>query len=125
LRLRVSSYWDILLPFRDIHPSTCRRARLARTAALQFQVPSWTGRRRTVADLVAGSELQFEDSGEYELKGILGAWKLYAVKDPPGSERLAGADRVQESVEAFARAVSLSTVFLGIPERGIVGRGQG
>ena len=36
---------------------------------------------RTVTDLVAGSDLQFEDRGEYELKGIPGSWKLFAVKD--------------------------------------------
>ena len=34
---------------------------------------------RTVKDLVAGSGLQFEDRGERELKGLQGAWHLYAV----------------------------------------------
>jgi class 3 adenylate cyclase len=33
----------------------------------------------TVKDLVAGSGIEFEDRGEHELKGIPGAWKLYAV----------------------------------------------
>ncbi|MGI9111485.1 MAG: adenylate/guanylate cyclase domain-containing protein [Gaiellaceae bacterium] len=33
----------------------------------------------TVRDLVAGSGLQFEDRGERELKGVPGAWRLYAV----------------------------------------------
>jgi class 3 adenylate cyclase len=35
----------------------------------------------TVKDLVAGSGLAFQDRGEYELKGIPGAWRLYAVTD--------------------------------------------
>ena len=34
---------------------------------------------RTVADLVAGSGLLFEDRGEHELKGVPGAWRLLAV----------------------------------------------
>jgi pimeloyl-ACP methyl ester carboxylesterase len=33
----------------------------------------------TVRDLVAGSGLQFEDRGSYELKGVPGEWRLYAV----------------------------------------------
>jgi class 3 adenylate cyclase len=33
----------------------------------------------TVRDLVAGSGLTFEDRGSYELKGIPGEWRLYAV----------------------------------------------
>jgi class 3 adenylate cyclase len=34
---------------------------------------------RTVVDLVAGSGLNFEDRGEYELKGVPGTWRLFAV----------------------------------------------
>ncbi|TML34210.1 MAG: adenylate/guanylate cyclase domain-containing protein [Actinobacteria bacterium] len=34
----------------------------------------------TVKDLVAGSGLAFEDRGRHELKGIPGAWHLYAVQ---------------------------------------------
>jgi class 3 adenylate cyclase len=34
----------------------------------------------TVKDLVAGSELEFEDRGVAELKGIPGDWRLYAVR---------------------------------------------
>jgi pimeloyl-ACP methyl ester carboxylesterase len=34
---------------------------------------------RTVADLVAGSGLEFEDRGEHELKGVPGSWRLLAV----------------------------------------------
>jgi class 3 adenylate cyclase len=35
---------------------------------------------RTVTDLVAGSGLEFEDRGDHELKGVLGRWRLFAVK---------------------------------------------
>jgi len=35
---------------------------------------------RTVADLVVGSTLQFEDRGLHSLKGVPGDWQLYAVK---------------------------------------------
>jgi class 3 adenylate cyclase len=35
---------------------------------------------QTVKDLVAGSGLEFEDRGAYELKGIPGEWRLYAVR---------------------------------------------
>jgi class 3 adenylate cyclase len=34
---------------------------------------------RTVADLVAGSGIKFEDRGEHKLKGVPGTWHLYAV----------------------------------------------
>jgi hypothetical protein len=33
----------------------------------------------TVTDLVAGSGLRFEERGEYQLKGVPGRWRLYAV----------------------------------------------
>ena len=35
---------------------------------------------RVVADLVAGSGVQFEDRGEVALRGIAGPWRLYAAK---------------------------------------------
>jgi class 3 adenylate cyclase len=35
---------------------------------------------RTVVDLVAGSDLRFEDKGDHELKGVPGTWKLFSVK---------------------------------------------
>ena len=35
----------------------------------------------TVKDLVAGSDLTFEDAGEHDLKGVPGEWHLYSV-DP-------------------------------------------
>ena len=37
----------------------------------------------TVKDLVAGSEIVFEDRGSHELKGIPGKWRLYAVSRGP------------------------------------------
>ena len=33
----------------------------------------------TVKDLVAGSEIEFEDRGTHELKGVPGEWRVYAV----------------------------------------------
>jgi class 3 adenylate cyclase len=36
---------------------------------------------RTVTDLVAGSELRFEDRGAYALKGLPGTWQVFAVED--------------------------------------------
>lgn len=35
----------------------------------------------TVRDLVAGSDIGFEERGEHELKGVPGTWRLYAVLD--------------------------------------------
>jgi class 3 adenylate cyclase/pimeloyl-ACP methyl ester carboxylesterase len=34
---------------------------------------------RTVADLLAGSEIDFHDRGEHELKGVAGTWRLFSV----------------------------------------------
>ncbi|HEV3320312.1 MAG TPA: hypothetical protein VG053_11405 [Solirubrobacteraceae bacterium] len=34
-----------------------------------------------LADLVAGSGLQFRDCGEHKLKGIPGCWQLLEVAD--------------------------------------------
>jgi class 3 adenylate cyclase len=34
---------------------------------------------RTVADLLAGSDLAFRDQGEHELKGVTGRWRLFEV----------------------------------------------
>jgi class 3 adenylate cyclase len=58
---------------------------------------------KTVVDLVVGSGLQFADRGEYELKGVPGAWRLYAVSADfsdqrtqlqPAREYMTGADRL-------------------------------
>ena len=34
---------------------------------------------RTVADLVVGSGIEFDDRGEHELRGVPGTWHLYSV----------------------------------------------
>jgi class 3 adenylate cyclase len=36
----------------------------------------------TVKDLLAGSNVHFDDRGEHQLKGVPGSWKLYAVGPP-------------------------------------------
>jgi class 3 adenylate cyclase len=36
---------------------------------------------RTVSDLVSGSGIEFDDRGEYELKGVPGCWRLFSVRD--------------------------------------------
>jgi class 3 adenylate cyclase len=35
---------------------------------------------QTVRDLVAGSGISFSDRGPYELKGVPGEWRLYALQ---------------------------------------------
>lgn len=35
---------------------------------------------RTLPDLVVGSGIEFEERGDYELKGVPGRWQIYAVK---------------------------------------------
>ena len=43
---------------------------------------------RTVVDLVAGSQLAFEERGTHELKGVPGLWQLYAAAvEPAGGLR--------------------------------------
>lgn len=36
---------------------------------------------RTVRDLVAGSEIRFDDRGEFPLKGVGEHWELYATSN--------------------------------------------
>ena len=50
----------------------------ARVAALAL--PGEVLVSRTVKDLVAGSRIGFDDRGEQALKGVPGAWRLYAVR---------------------------------------------
>jgi class 3 adenylate cyclase len=38
---------------------------------------------RTVADLVAGSQLALKDRGEHQLRGVPGTWRLFAVAATP------------------------------------------
>ncbi len=49
----------------------------ARVAAMA--APSEVFVSQTVKDLMVGSDLRFEDRGSHELKGVPGAWKVYAV----------------------------------------------
>jgi class 3 adenylate cyclase len=39
---------------------------------------------QTVKDLVAGTGLALEDRGTQKLKGVPGAWRLYAATEAPG-----------------------------------------
>ena len=50
----------------------------ARVAAKAGTGEVWVS--RTVADLVVGSSVEFEDRGVHVLKGVPGEWQLYAVK---------------------------------------------
>jgi class 3 adenylate cyclase len=34
---------------------------------------------RTVADVIAGSDIELSDEGDHELKGVSGTWRLYSV----------------------------------------------
>lgn len=52
----------------------------ARAAAGEVLVSS------TVRDLVAGSGLTFESRGDHDLKGVPGAWHLYAASAPEAAE---------------------------------------
>jgi YVTN family beta-propeller protein len=49
---------------------------MSQAAANQVLVSS------TVRDLMSGSDLQFEDLGSHELKGVPAQWRLYAVEQP-------------------------------------------
>jgi class 3 adenylate cyclase len=35
---------------------------------------------RTVADLIAGSDIDLRDLGEHDLKGISGNWRVFSVQ---------------------------------------------
>jgi class 3 adenylate cyclase len=50
----------------------------ARVQATALPGEVWVS--RTVADLVAGSDIRFADRGNHELKGVPGHWQLYAVE---------------------------------------------
>ena len=56
-----------------------RHRRLDRRSCCSARRPGEVSSRQTVKDLVAGSGIDFDDRGEHELKGVPGAWKLYAV----------------------------------------------
>jgi class 3 adenylate cyclase len=67
----------------------------------------------TVKDLVVGSELEFSDRGEHELKGIPGTWRIYALAprapaEPPlepAADHMTAADRA--AVRVARRAPGL------------------
>ena len=69
---------------------------------------------RTVRDVVAGSELEFEDRGSHELRGLPGRWALYAARDGVGRQAEAVAApalashtprRARRSVPVLSRTV--------------------
>jgi class 3 adenylate cyclase len=72
-----------------IHTGECERVgeKLAGLAVnVGARVSAAAGARevlvsQTVKDLVAGSEIEFDDRGAHELKGVPGEWRLYAVSD--------------------------------------------
>jgi hypothetical protein len=67
----------------------------------------------TVKDLVVGSRLEFSDRGEHELKGVPGAWRIYALAheapaEPPlepAADQMTPADRA--TVRVARRAPGL------------------
>jgi class 3 adenylate cyclase len=77
----------------------------ARVAARAGAGEIWVS--RTVADLVAGSGLPFQDRGEHELRGVPGSWRLLSVAEPwpgagppPPEARSRGGRRAQGVVRA-------------------------
>jgi class 3 adenylate cyclase len=70
-----------------IHTGECERvgeklAGLAVNVGARVSAAASTGEvlvSQTVKDLVAGSEIEFEERGTHELKGVPGEWRLYAV----------------------------------------------
>jgi class 3 adenylate cyclase len=70
-----------------IHTGECQRvgeklAGLAVNVGARVSAAASSGEvlvSQTVKDLVAGSEIGFEDRGAHELKGVPGEWRLYAV----------------------------------------------
>jgi class 3 adenylate cyclase/streptogramin lyase len=61
----------------------------------------------TVRDLMAGSDLKFEDLGSQELKGVPAQWRLYAVEQLPQAE---AADQPLGVVEEPARRAGFPTI---------------
>jgi class 3 adenylate cyclase len=44
-------------------------------------VPARCWGRSTVKESVVGSNIEFEEHGEHELKGVPGKWRLFALTD--------------------------------------------
>jgi hypothetical protein len=79
-----------------------------------------------VVDLVVGSGLQFSDRGEHELKGVPGAWRLYAATGhssaqrtqvEPAHEYMTGADRL--TVKLARRAPRAMQALGRLAQRGV------
>jgi class 3 adenylate cyclase len=65
---------------------------------------------RTVRDVVAGSDLEFEDRGSHALRGLPGQWQLYAVlsgNGVPAADRNGHRD-VSHAPRMARRAVSVT-----------------
>jgi YVTN family beta-propeller protein len=70
----------------------------------------------TVRDLVAGSQLDFEDAGSHELKGVPGEWHLYRLLRQPVDEASAatpGADSTEDGVSSGRRLWPIAA-FIGV-----------
>ena len=87
---------DIGLPIRaGLHTGECERidgklGGIAVNIGARVAAEALTGEilvSSTVKDLVAGSEIQFEDRGDHQLKGIAETWRLFAVTPPKQSPR--------------------------------------
>jgi class 3 adenylate cyclase len=80
----------------------------------------------TVKDLVVGSGLEFSDRGEHELKGVPGAWRIYALAhqtpaDPPleaATEHMTAADRATVRVARRAPGLLRTIGRLTVRDRG-------
>ena len=84
---------------------------------------------RTVTDLVAGSGIEFVDHGEHQLKGVPGAWRLFAmIPEAPSSPTTATSPDLQRPAHNDrSRAAWLGDPALsGAPSRrsGRVARGR-
>ena len=71
---------------------------------------------QTVKDLVAGSGFEFEDAGEHELKGVPGAWRLYAATRAAGSARLSGP--TEDATAKRCKANAFAPVMSDLRSRG-------
>ena len=65
----------------------------------------------TVRDLVSGSDLNFQDKGLHELKGVPSQWHLYALEPPETEERdQEGLPQLQAQPEAKPLVTPLRAV---------------
>jgi class 3 adenylate cyclase/DNA-binding beta-propeller fold protein YncE len=67
----------------------------------------------TVRDLMAGSDLKFEDLGAHELKGVPAQWRLYAV-EAPGAEAEAEQPLVVEEPARRAGFPTIRALIIGV-----------